>query len=121
MIENARWADSKALELSERLAAVEPSPETSELFNQMLRFRDLAVQWAHLAAAYVHPKLAAIAHQHTEADGSPVRPVINLIMHNEEPETQALAETPQTPLISAHEVSRLRSRRSDTIDHDTAG
>jgi hypothetical protein len=33
------------------------------------------------AAPYVHPRLAAVAHRHTNPDGSPVRPTVNVILH----------------------------------------
>jgi hypothetical protein len=43
-----------------------------------MRLRQLSVEWAHLAAAYVHPRLAAIAHRHQTADGTPIAPQINI-------------------------------------------
>jgi hypothetical protein len=43
MLENMRWADEKARRLSERLAGTEPSPETEQLFGQLMRLRQLFV------------------------------------------------------------------------------
>jgi hypothetical protein len=61
---------------------------------------------------YVHPKLAAIAHRDINADGSPVHPVLNLIMHGQDSEPRALVETQPISLTSVTETSRLQSRRS---------
>jgi len=92
MLENARWAYAKARELTERLADAEPSLATSELFNQMLRFREFACEWAHMAAPYVHPRLAAVAHRHTNPDGTPIAPTVNIIIEGD-PLPAALEET----------------------------
>jgi hypothetical protein len=78
MVENARWAHAQATQLTEELAQAEPSLDTVDLLKEMIRFRELAVEWAHLAAPYCHPRLAAVAHRHTNADGSPVQPVVNV-------------------------------------------
>ena len=44
-------------------------------------------EWAHLAAPYVHPRLAAVAHRHTNADGRPAKPIVNVYIHgNPRPE-----------------------------------
>jgi hypothetical protein len=93
MVENARWAYAQAMQLTERLAHSDPSLETVELFRKMIRFRELAVAWAHMAAPYVHPRLAAVAHRHINTDGSPVGPRVNVIIHGAEPAPPALAET----------------------------
>jgi hypothetical protein len=82
MIENALWAYAKAWEVTERLADAEPS-QTSELFNQMLRFREIACEWAHMAAPYVHPRLAAVAHRHTNPDGTPIAPKVTIVIEGE--------------------------------------
>jgi hypothetical protein len=76
----------------------EPSLDTAELLREILCFRELAVEWAHLAAAYVHPRLAAVAHRHINTDGSPVGPRVNVIIHGAAPETPRFAET--VPSIS---------------------
>jgi hypothetical protein len=47
----------------------------------------------HMAAPYVHPRLAAVAHRHTNTDGSPVGLRVNVIMHGAAPETPRFAET----------------------------
>ena len=80
MLENVRWAYAEAIQLTERLAQAEPSPETEELFSEMIRLRQLAVEWAHMAAPYVHPKLAATAHVHRNPDGSPIAPVVRIFI-----------------------------------------
>jgi hypothetical protein len=92
MLENTRWAHAEAIELTERLADAEPSLETEELFRQMLRFRQLAVEWAHMAAPYVHPRLAAVAHRHTTPDGSPIQPIVKIICIEEIPQADRLGE-----------------------------
>jgi hypothetical protein len=89
------WAYAEATQLTERLPNSEPSLETEELFRDMMRFRELAVEWAHVAAAYCHPRLAAIAHRHTNADGRPVQPVVNVYIHgNPRPEGAGLLSEP---------------------------
>jgi hypothetical protein len=98
MVENARWAYAEAARLTERLVGSEPSLDTLDLLREIIRFRGLAVEWAHMAAPYVHPRLAAVAHRHTNLDGSPVRPVVNVIIHGVAPETPRFAET--VPSIS---------------------
>jgi hypothetical protein len=98
MVENARWAHAQATQLTEELAQAEPSLDTVGLFTQMLRLREAAVAWAHMAASYVHPRLAAVAHRYTNPDGSPVGPRVNVIIHGAEPEPPAFAET--VPSIS---------------------
>jgi hypothetical protein len=81
MVENARWAHAQALQLTEQLADVDPS-QSAELFRAMMHFRQLAAEWAHMAAPYVHPRLAAVAHRHTtNPDGRPVQPVVNVYIH----------------------------------------
>ena len=81
MLENARWAHAQAIQLTEKLAEAEPSLDTTELLREMIRFRQLAVEWAHMAAPYVHPRLAAVAHRYTNPDGSPVGPRVNVIIY----------------------------------------
>jgi hypothetical protein len=78
MLESARWAYAQATQLSERLVEAEATLDTAELFSQMLRLRQSAVEWAHFAAPYVHPRLAAVAHRHAHEDGSPVKPIVNV-------------------------------------------
>jgi hypothetical protein len=97
MLENARWAHAQATQLTEQLAEAEPS-QSAELFHEMMHFRQLAVEWAHMAAPYVHPRLAAVAHRYTNPDGSPVGPRVNVIIHGAAPETPRFAET--VPSIS---------------------
>ena len=58
---------------------------------------------AKAAAPYRHPQLAAVAHRHTNADGSPIVPTVNLtIMQARRP---APAETAPTRLLPRHEVA----------------
>jgi hypothetical protein len=80
MLENMRWAHVEAIQLTARLADAELSLETAELFSEMLRFRQLASEWAHMAAPYVHPKLAATAHVHRNLDGGPIAPVVRIFI-----------------------------------------
>ena len=63
---------------------------------------------AKAAAPYRHPQLAAVAHRHTNADGSPILPTINLTI--QQPRVPAVeakpAEAAPTPLLS---------RRTDSL------
>jgi hypothetical protein len=56
---------------------------------------------AKAAAPYRHPQLAAVAHRHTNADGSPILPTINLVI--QQPLTPVVeanpAEAAPTPLL----------------------
>src|SRR5262245_2526331 len=78
MIDNARWADAEA----QRLTAVLFGPnapqgeEAQALMSEMWQFRDAAQRYARAAAPYVHPRLAAVSHQHRTEDGSIVRPIL---------------------------------------------
>jgi hypothetical protein len=95
MLENARWADAQATRLTERLVEAEPSLDTAELLREIIRFRELAMEWAQLAAPYVHPRLAAVAHRHTNADGRPAQPIVNVFIHgNPRPEGAGLLSEP---------------------------
>ena len=78
MLESARWAYAQATQLTEQLAEADPSLNTAELLREITRFRGLAVAWANCAAAYCHPRLAAVAHRHAHEDGSPVKPIVNV-------------------------------------------
>jgi hypothetical protein len=93
MMESARWAHAQAIQLTERLVEAEPSLETAELLREMIRLRELAVEWAHLAAPYVHPRLAAVAHRHALEDGGPVQPIVRVYIHgNPQDEGAGLSE-----------------------------
>jgi hypothetical protein len=50
--------------------------EALALMSEMWKFRDLAQRYAVAAAPYVHPRLAAVSHQHRGEDGSIVRPIL---------------------------------------------
>jgi hypothetical protein len=81
-----RWAHAQATQLTEQLADVDPS-QSAELFREMMHFRRLAAEWAHMAAPYVHPRLAAVAHRYTNPDGRPAQPIVNVFIHgNPRPE-----------------------------------
>jgi len=58
---------------------------------------------AKAAAPYRHPQLAAVAHRHTNADGSLILPIINLAI--QQPRTPAVeanpAEAAPTPPLTA--------------------
>jgi hypothetical protein len=61
----------------------------------MIRLRELAVEWAHLAAPYVHPRLAAVAHRHALEDGGPVQPIVRVYIHgNPQVESAGLMRDP---------------------------
>ena len=83
MLENARLADAEA----QRLTAVLFGPDAPQgeeavaLMNDMWKFRDAAQRYAKEAAPYVHPKLAAIQHEHRSEDGSAIRPTIIITGH----------------------------------------
>jgi hypothetical protein len=80
MIENARWAYDKALKLTALLSGpgAPQGEEASALMQEILKFRDAAQRYASAAAPYVHPRLAAIQHDHRSEDGSAVLPTIIL-------------------------------------------
>ena len=83
MLENARLADAEA----QRLTAVLFGPDAPQgeeavaLMSEMWKFRDAAQRYAKEAAPYVHPKLAAIQHEHRSEDGSAIRPTIIITGH----------------------------------------
>jgi hypothetical protein len=78
MLDNMRRAYNEA----HRLMAVLCGPdapqgeEAQALMEEMWKFRDAAQRYAVAAAPYVHPRLAAVSHQHRGADGSIVRPIL---------------------------------------------
>ena len=83
MLENARLADAEA----QRVTAVLFGPDAPQgeeavaLMSEMWKFRDAAQRYAKEAAPYVHPKLAAIQHEHRSEDGSAIRPTIIITGH----------------------------------------
>ena len=83
MLENARWAYDKALKLTAVLSGPEaPQGEEEQvLMQEILKFRDAAQRYASVAAPYVHPRLAAIQHDHRSEVGSAIRPTITIIGH----------------------------------------
>jgi hypothetical protein len=78
MLENARWAYDKALKLTALLSGPDApqGEEAAALMQEILRFRDVAQRYASAAAPYVHPRLAAIQHDHRSEGGSAIRPVL---------------------------------------------
>ena len=78
MLDNMRRAFNEA----HRLMAVLCGPdapqgeEAQALMEEMWKFRDLAQRYAVAAAPYVHPRLAAVSHQHRGEDGQIVRPIL---------------------------------------------
>ena len=74
------------------MLAVMRDPMASEARRDMM---------AKAAAPYRHPQLAAVAHRHTNADGSPILPTINLTI--QQPRTPAVetkpAEAAAAPLL----------------------
>ena len=83
MLEGVRLADAEA----QRLTAVLFGPDAPQgeeavaLMSEMWIFRDAAQRYAKEAAPYVHPKLAAIQHEHRSEDGSAIRPTIIITGH----------------------------------------
>jgi hypothetical protein len=78
MIENARWVYDKALKLTAVLSGPDApqGEEAQALMQEILKFRHAAQRYASAAAPYVHPRLAAIQHDHRSEDGSVIRPVL---------------------------------------------
>ena len=78
MLDNMRRAYNEA----HRLMAVLCGPdapqgeEAQALMEEMWKFRDAAQRYAMAAAPYVHPRLAAVSHQHRGEDGQIVRPIL---------------------------------------------
>ena len=54
---------------------------------------------AKAAAPYRHPQLAAVAHRHTNADGSPITPTINLVI-----------QQPRAPAVEAKPAEEAPTR-----------
>jgi len=84
---------NEGLQPLDYMLAVMRDPTASEARRDMM---------AKAAAPYRHPQLAAVAHRHTNADGSPILPTINLVI--QQPRTPAVeantAEAaPTTPLL----------------------
>ena len=83
MLENMRLADAEAQSLTAILFGPD-APQGEEavaLMSEMWIFRDAAQRYAKEAAPYVHPKLAAIQHEHRSEDGSAIRPTIIITGH----------------------------------------
>jgi hypothetical protein len=82
MLENMRWAHYEAARLLAELMGAAPeqraSPEQLAKINQLFNLREMAVRWAAKAAPYCHPQLAAVAHRHANADGSPLVPNVTI-------------------------------------------
>ena len=85
---------NEGLQPLEYMLAVMRDPTASEARRDMM---------AKAAAPYRHPQLAAVAHRHTNADGSPILPTINLVI--QQPRTPAVeanpAEAAPTPPLTA--------------------
>jgi len=83
MLENARWAYDKALKLTAVLSGpnTPQGEEAQAIMQEILKFRDVAQRYASAAAPYVHPRLAAIQHDHRSEDGSAIRPVLIITGH----------------------------------------
>jgi hypothetical protein len=98
MVENARFADGEGQKLLGRLLDM-LAPERVEIAlaiaREMLQWREAAVRWARSAAPYIHPQLAAIAHRHANADGSPIQPVVHITIDQlpEKAGARSVAET----------------------------
>src|SRR6516165_1039303 len=90
---------NECLQPLDYMLAVMRDPMASEARRDMM---------AKAAAPYRHPQLAAVAHRHTNADGSPILPTINLTI--QQPRVPAVeakpAEAAPTPLLS---------RRTDSL------
>jgi hypothetical protein len=105
MLDNMRWADQEAAKILAKLLSPDAPTDTTELLETiktLLRLRERAAEWAKDAAPYVHPRLAAIAHRHVDANGQPLTPTINLtIMQPPEPKPR-LTSTGPYPLSEDH-------------------
>jgi hypothetical protein len=78
MLDNMRRAYNEAQRIMSLLDGPD-APQGEEalaLMSEMWKFRDLAQRYAIAAAPYVHPRLAAVSHQHRAEDGSIVRPIL---------------------------------------------
>jgi hypothetical protein len=97
MLENMRWAHQEAAKILTKLLAPDAptdSTEVLETVKTVLRLRELACEWARDAAPFVHPRLAAVAHRHTNADGTPIAPKVTIVIEGEgNAEPAALEET----------------------------
>src|SRR5271165_2752159 len=97
ILENMRWADQEAAKIMAKLLSPDAPTDSIEVLQTvktLLRLRELACEWAHMAAPYVHPRLAAVAHRHVNADGTPIAPKVTVVIEgagNAEP--AALEET----------------------------
>jgi hypothetical protein len=100
MVENARFADAEGQKLLGRLLDM-LAPDRVDIAlgiaREMFQWREAAVRWARSAAPYIHPQLAAVAHKHLNADGTAIRPVVNVIIQGK-PEPRPLPVA--TPGIS---------------------
>ena len=72
---------NEGLQPLDYMLAVMRDPKANEARRDMM---------AKAAAPYRHPQLAAVAHRHTNADGSPITPTINLAI-----------QQPRTPAVEA--------------------
>jgi len=116
MVESARWAHAQATQLTEELAEAEPSLNTAELLREILCFRELAVKWAHFAAPYIHPRLAAVAHRYTNADGRPAQPIVNVFIHgNPRPEGAAPLSDPGDNIPDRRDLVGERQKRLSLV------
>jgi hypothetical protein len=82
--------------LAAKTEAAVAGPEGEMPLDYMIRvMRDPTTEphrrdaMAKAAAPYLHPQLAAIHHRHTNADGSPIAPVIHLTINAPAPVPQA--------------------------------
>jgi hypothetical protein len=96
MLDNMRWADQEA----DRLLAKGLSPgaptgsEALETIRAVLQLKERACEWARDAAPYVHPRLAAVAHRYTNADGTPIAPKVTIVIEGADRSApKALEET----------------------------
>jgi hypothetical protein len=95
MLNNMRWADQEA----DRLLAT--GSEALETNRAVLQLKELACEWARDAAPYVHPRLAAIAHRHVNADGTPIALRVTIVFEGEREEPgPKLIEAPATKAIN---------------------
>jgi hypothetical protein len=85
MVAQARWAHEEAPKILEAIrAAATDSPSAAlAIYDKMVSTRDYAAKWAKQAASFFHPQLAAVAHRHMDADGSSLRPTVNVIIRSE--------------------------------------
>ena len=96
MLDNMRWADQEAARLLAKVLSpgAPTGSEALETIRAVLQLKERACEWARDAAPYVHPRLAAVAHRYTNADGTPIAPKVTVVIERADRSApKALEET----------------------------